>query len=70
MKSGKGVHNGLLWKAIQGYRLIEETSVDTRCGERGSVGKVCAVCGKVRSKYRERRKERKKVPKREAHFTK
>jgi hypothetical protein len=35
MKSGKGVRNELLWKAIQGYRFREETSGNTRYGERG-----------------------------------
>ena len=55
------MHNELLWRAIQGYRFREETSVDTRCRARGFVGKVCAVSGKVKSKYKERRKERNKV---------
>jgi len=58
MKEKWGVHNELLWKAIKGYRFREETSVHTRRGERCSVGKVCDISGKVKSKYRERRKER------------
>jgi hypothetical protein len=60
MKSGKGVHSELLWNAIQGYRFREETSINTRYGERGLVCKACVISGNVESSYRERRKERNK----------